>query len=333
VLTITGQYDDDQLGALRHHDLHIAGVPSEVAGRHHVVIGPWDHAATRTGDRSFGGLTFAESSSIDIRALHADWYNWVLGRGSKPDFLTDRVMYFHSGEDRWRAAADIPAGPQVLRLYPLAQQSDGHHRVLSAAPPVTAEAVELKADPRNIAADSRDEPDESAYFGDPAALRQSSNPSLVFVTPPLPEPVDLSGRFHARLTLAADVRDFDILVGAYRLTDDGSTILLGERVLRARYRSSLRHAEPWPVDTPVSVEITHFPFISLRTSPGDRLAMMIRSPHRYYEPNFQTGGVIADETMGDAVPGVIRLVQDPDQPSYLAFPLAEPPPRVPPSGH
>jgi predicted acyl esterase len=234
VLTITGVYDDDQLGALRYHDEHIAAVKPDVGRRHQVVIGPWDHMGTRTAARSFGGLTFAESSEIDLLALQSDWFDWVLGRAGKPEILPDRVVYFHSGEDTWRSAPDIPAGPARLRLYPLA---DGR---LETTEPASAQTVELIADPRNAA-------DES-----------------------LPAAVDLSGRFVARLVLAADVPDFDLLLGVYRMHADGKTTLLGEALFRARHRTSLRAATPWPMD---------------------------------------------------AVPGVIRLVQDPDRPSYLDFPL------------
>jgi hypothetical protein len=102
---------------------------------------------------------------------------------------------------------------------------------------------------------------------------------------------------------------------------DGKTTLLGEALFRARYRASLRAATPWPIDEPTAVVITDFPFISLRIDSGDRLALVIRSPHRVFQPNFQTGGAVSEETLEDAVPGVIRLVQDPDRPSYLDFPL------------
>lgn len=314
VLTVTGQYDDDQHGALRYHDEHIAAVKPEVAARHHVVIGPWDHRGTRTAARTFGGLTFAESSEIDTIVLHADWYDWVLGRAGKPEFLTDRVVYFHSGEDRWRSRPDIPAGPQLLWLHPAAGG------VLTPAEPQAAHTVELVADPRNATDESRAEPKEDTYFVDDTALR--GNHTLVHTTAPLPEPVDLSGRFHARLTLATDLKDFDLLVGVYRLPKDGSTVLLGESRFRARYRGSLRAPTAWPAGVPVSVDIAGFPFVSLRTEPGDRIALTIRPPHRGYQPNFQTGGTISEETLADAVPGVIRLIQDPAQPSYLTLPLA-----------
>jgi hypothetical protein len=76
---------------------------------------------------------------------------------------------------------------------------------------------------------------------------------------------------------------------------DGKTTLLGEALFRARHRTSPRAATPWPIDEPTVVEITDFPFISLRTDPGDRLALVIRSPHRVLQPNFQTGGAVSEE--------------------------------------
>ncbi|MEV8336666.1 CocE/NonD family hydrolase [Streptomyces niveus] len=45
VLAITGQYDDDQLGTLTYNARHPAT---------HLVVGPWDHAGTRTAARSAG---------------------------------------------------------------------------------------------------------------------------------------------------------------------------------------------------------------------------------------------------------------------------------------
>lgn len=312
VLTVTGQYDDDQLGALRYHDEHIAAVKPDVARRHHVVIGPWDHMGTRSGARSFGGLTFAEACEIDITALQADWYDWVLGRGGKPGLLTDRVVYFHSGQDAWRCAPDLPAGPEFLRLYPV----DGG---LAVAAPSVPQTVEFRADPRTVTEDSRNDPDEDTYFGDGAPLRHTGN--LVLTTEPFVEALDLSGRFHARLVLASELADFDLLLGAYRVHDDGKTTLLGEALFRARYHRSLRAATPWPAGVPTPVEISEFSFISQRTTPGDRLALVIRLPHRTFQPNFHTGGEVADETLADAVPGMIRIVQDPELPSYLAFPL------------
>ena len=52
-------------------------------------------------------------------ALHADWYDWVLGRGPKPAFLHDRVAYFMMGADEWRYAKTLEAASsgKGLNLY------------------------------------------------------------------------------------------------------------------------------------------------------------------------------------------------------------------------
>ena len=47
ILTITGQYDDDQPGALHYYKQHMQS-SSPARQRHYLVIGPWDHAGTRT---------------------------------------------------------------------------------------------------------------------------------------------------------------------------------------------------------------------------------------------------------------------------------------------
>ena len=48
ILTITGQYDGDQAGAFAHYREHFAHGSDAAKQRHYLIIGPWDHAGTRT---------------------------------------------------------------------------------------------------------------------------------------------------------------------------------------------------------------------------------------------------------------------------------------------
>jgi predicted acyl esterase len=278
VLTITGQYDDDQLGALTYHDQHVA----HPAADHRLVIGPWDHRGTRTGARSVGGLTFAEQSTLDLSALQADWFDWVLGRAQRPAFLGGRVVYFHIGEDRWRSGDSIPDGPEGLTLYP-----DGSS--LSRTPPVSRTA-ELAIDPRKD--DHRGYPrEDNAVAGDIADLS-----GLVHTSGPVGEVLDISGRPRVRLAVTADLPDFDLIAELFVLRDQA--IWLGEALMRARYHP----ASP-------TVEL-RFPFISLRTGEADRFALVVRPPHHRYQVNQQAGGEVSAETGADAVAGTVCLVQD-----------------------
>lgn len=278
VLTITGQYDDDQLGALTH-------LFAATNAAHDVVIGPWDHAGTRTASTSFGGLTVDDASKIDLKALHADWFDWTLGRAERPPFLADRVTYFHIGENRWRTSPTIPQGEHALDI---------------------PAAATLTLNPRNASA--RPTQFEAETFVFPLADLSAHQESFLYITDPLPDPIDITGRPTAHLTLSSDLPDFDLLVSIYLVRADNA-VKLGEHPFRARHAT-----------TPIT--LPNFPFISLRTEPGDRIALLITPPGLNYAPNFHTGGSVVDELPSRAVAGTVRIHQSPDQPSYLRLPLA-----------
>ncbi|MFE5842095.1 CocE/NonD family hydrolase [Streptomyces niveus] len=190
VLTVTGQYDDDQLGALTYLEQH---PPTHTASR--LVIGPWDHAGTRSAANTFGGLNFPADSAIDLLALHADWYDWILDRGPCPNFLAEPVTYYHIGAG-WRHAPSLhEKQPTLLRL------------------PETT----LVMDPALV----EDEPQEFR--------EELADGAFVHTTPAH----DVSGRPRAVLNLSTDLPDFDLLVQLYLLRDDAT--LLSETVFRARH--------------------------------------------------------------------------------------------------
>lgn len=203
VLTITGQYDDDQLGALTHLDRHDAGHPGAPLppDRHtasHLVMGPWDHPGTRSAARSFGGLEFTQDCVIDLPALHADWYDWVLGRGPCPDFLADRVTYFHIGGG-WRHSPSLPEGPPARLDLP---------------------ATTLRLDPDLV----EDEPD---------GFREELTDTAFVHTAPAHA---VTGRPRVVLTLSSDLPDFDLLVQLYLLpSGEDDATLLTETPFRARH--------------------------------------------------------------------------------------------------
>src|ERR1700730_7004822 len=87
ILTITGSHDDDQPGALTHYREYMKNASPEARTRHYLVIGPWDHAGTRTPSAQFGGLSFGPVSLVDLRKLHLAWYAWTMQGGPKPEFL------------------------------------------------------------------------------------------------------------------------------------------------------------------------------------------------------------------------------------------------------
>src|SRR5262249_23725761 len=87
ILTITGHYDGDHPGAMTFYRAHMKyGTPDDTA-RHYLIIGPWDHPATRTPRKEIGGMKFGDASMVDLNKLHREWYDWTMKGGPKPEFL------------------------------------------------------------------------------------------------------------------------------------------------------------------------------------------------------------------------------------------------------
>src|SRR5882724_5508624 len=115
IMTITGQYDGDELGALTYYRDHMANASPEARAKHFLIIGPWDHAGTRTPADEVAGVKFGRGAIVDLNDLHRQWYDWTMKAGPKPPFLKSQVAYYllapgNSGANgKWKYADDFAA--------------------------------------------------------------------------------------------------------------------------------------------------------------------------------------------------------------------------------
>src|SRR5256714_2142253 len=125
ILTITGQYDGDELGAMTYYRDHIANASAEARAKHYLIIGPWDHAGTRTPTDETGGVKFGPGAVVDLNDLHRQWYEWTMKNGPKPQFLKNQVAYYllapgNSGANgEWKYADSfetLVANPKIFYL-------------------------------------------------------------------------------------------------------------------------------------------------------------------------------------------------------------------------
>ena len=94
VFTATGFFDDDQPGALHCYRRFLRYASPKEASAILLVIGPWDHLGTQHPQKVIDGLSIPDAAVLDMNKLHADWYDWVLGRSPRPELLRDRVTYY-----------------------------------------------------------------------------------------------------------------------------------------------------------------------------------------------------------------------------------------------
>jgi len=326
ILTITGDYDGDQPGAMTYYQRHMRYGAAEAVANHYLIIGPWDHAGTRTPKAEVGGLKFGPASVLDLNDLHRQWYDWTMKAGPKPEFLKKRVAYYVTGAEAWKYAdtlEGIASERRVLYLGSSGTAADAFHSgTLSAEKPAGAAADHYVYDPLDTryGALERTE-EEKPVLSQRSALNLFGN-GAVYHTEPFAEDTEVSGYVKLTVWLAMDVPDTDLEADVYEIQPDGTSIGLTSGVMRARYRESLRTAKPVPVGETVGYVFDDFTWFSRRIAKGSRLRLVISCPNSInVEKNYNSGGDVTRETAKDARTAHIAVVHDAAHPSAIEFPV------------
>jgi putative CocE/NonD family hydrolase len=325
ILTITGSYDADQPGALKHYREHLKYAPEEIAAQHYLVIGPWDHAGTRIPKAEFGGLTVGAGSLVDLPKLHLQWYAWTMQDGRKPEFLQKRVAYYVICADRWRYTDTLEAITDHFDAYYLSacgNPSDVFHSgTLSPTESVSDNPSHYRYDPRDTSGGAF----EAASYVDQRVIHGSVGKQLIYHSAPFEEDKEVSGFFKLRAWLSIDQPDTDFEATVYEVGLDGKSVWLSSDCIRARYRESLREANLIRTTDPLPYDFNQFCFHSRVMRQGTRLRLVIgpvSSTRR--ERNFNSGGVIAKESIQDARAVNVMLFHDREYPSVLHVPIGRP---------
>jgi uncharacterized protein len=328
ILSITGHYDGDQLGALKHYREFMRHAAPAAREKHFLIIGPWDHAGTRTPNAEVDGLTFGEASLLDLNKLHKEWYDWTMKGGAKPDFLQKRVAYYvvGPGAETWKYAGDLDSIATERRTLYLSSEGGRANDVFQSGR-LTPE-LPRRSDPDRWVYDPLDvRPAERERLPAPSLTDQRAvldldGSGVIYHTEPFPETTEISGQVRLTVYMALDVPDTDFQVTLSEILPDGSSVALTSDLLRARYRNSLEKAEPVPAGKIERYVFDGFTWFSRQVSRGSRLRLVIASPNSIYlEKNYNSGGVVADESAKDARTAHITLYHDAGHPSALEIPV------------
>ena len=336
ILSITGQYDGDQPGAFEHYRLHMAHAGSAAKARHYLIIGPWDHPGTRTPKEEVGGLKFGKASVLDLNKLHREWYDWTMKSGAKPDFLKNRVAYYvlGNGAEDWRYADTLEAVTQESRPLYLASREGRANELfdsgmLEAGAPSDAKPDRYVYDPLDTSSAKVDGSEVSNMLTDQRWILQQSGKYLIYHTAPFDHATDIAGFPKLTAFIALDQPDTDFQAMLYEILPDGSSVSLSGASLRARYRASLRDAVPVTPGKIERYDFDRFMFVARRLQAGSRLRLIIAPINSLYsEKNYNSGGIVAEETGKDAHTVTATLYHDAQHPSALYLPIAAPVPEA-----
>jgi putative CocE/NonD family hydrolase len=329
ILSVTGQYDGDQPGALEFYAEHMQYGSAAAKAKHFLVIGPWDHPGTRTPRAEFGGITFGAASVLDMNALHKAWYDWTLKNGKKPEFLKDRVAFYVSGEEAWRYAPSLETVTARSESWYLDSTASRANSVfasgdLSLGKPGSGKPDSFIHDPLDISSLTIKslKPPAGDYLDQRATLT-SNGTQLVYHTPMFDKDTDLAGFFRLSAYIGLDQPDADLSASIHEIKADGTSLALSSDDIRARYRESLRKAKPVKPGAIERYDFDSFNFIAQRINKGSRLRLVIRPVNSMHsEKNYNSGGVVAEESGKDARKVRVTLYHDAKRPSMLQVPLA-----------
>jgi len=330
ILSITGQYDGDQPGAFMHYREHMAHASVAAKARHYLIIGPWDHAGTRTPKEEVSGLKFGKASLIDLNQLHREWYDWTMKSGSRPAFLKDRVAYYMAGTgaEDWRYANTLEAITRESRPLYLSSR-EGHANELfdsgALAPSVANEVTPDRYvyDPLDVSSAKVDGAETPNMLTDQRWVLQQSGKYLIYHSAPFDKETEIAGFPQLTAFIALDQPDTDFRVMLFEIQPDGSSVALSGASLRARYRASTREAHLVEKGKIERYDFDHFTFVARRLQAGSRLRLIVAPMNTLYsEKNYNSGGVVAEETGKDARTVTATLYHDALHPSALYLPIA-----------
>ncbi|HXU30198.1 MAG TPA: CocE/NonD family hydrolase, partial [Thermoanaerobaculia bacterium] len=330
ILTITGHYDGDQPGALSYYREHLRYAPQAVRDRHYLIIGPWDHAGTRTPNAQVGGLTFGEASVLDLNDLHKEWYDWTMKGGPKPKFLEKRVAWYTPPGDGWRYVDSIEEIAKETLTFHL--DSDGtpgaatdafHAGRLAAEPAAQAGTDAYVYDPKDTRAATWQTADDDDFLVDQSGAMRLAGDGLVYVSAPFPAATEITGWPRLVAWIALDAPDVDLQAALYEILPSGKSILLSAAQMRARYRESVREAKAVRPGQALPYTFDTFTFFSRQIAAGSRLRLILTSPNAIgQQKNWAAGGEVARESIRDARTVHVRLLHDREHPSRLELPIA-----------
>jgi len=329
ILSITGHYDGDQIGALTYYRRHMQHATHQARESHFLIIGPWDHAGTRTPKKEVGGLTFGEASVLDLNRLHREWYDWTMKGGPRPEFLKKRVAYYLAGAEVWKYADSLDSISNETRTFYLSslsgQANDAFRSgMLTGQKPGMSAPDTYTYDPLDTRpADFYQQEIKNFITDQTNALNLLGN-GVVYHSEPFDANTEVTGQLRLVVWIAIDVPDTDFSVEVDEVKPNGTSIMLTTDLMRARYRDSLLEEKLVKPNEINMYEFNGFYFFSRQIAKGSRLRLVLNCPNSIFvEKNYNGGGVVASESGKDARTAHVTVYHDAEHSSRLEVPIVK----------
>jgi hypothetical protein len=144
---------------------------------------------------------------------------------------------------------------------------------------------------------------------------------VLFTTPPLAEPVEVTGRVRAKLFVSSSAADTDLSVRLCDVYPDGKSYLFTDGILRLRYRNSFEKPEPLTPGEMATVTVDCWS-TSIIFNRGHRIRVAVTSSNfPRFDVNPGTGQLWSDDAA--KVKQTNRIYCDAAHPSCIVLPIVK----------
>jgi putative CocE/NonD family hydrolase len=329
-LSVTGWFDVSFAGSPANYNGMKKFGATQQARRPSLIIGPWSHVMF---ERSVGGIDYGPEATFDVKSYSVRWFDHFLkgiDNGIENDFP---VHVFVMGENRWHAERDWPLPQTVFTKYYL----DSSVRVASLSGALTTLLPRTDAsdsytyDPNNPTLDPTAFCKDGSGNLDGAWDTGSAGTTddvLVYETPSLTSPVEVTGPVEATLYAVTSVQDTDWMVRLLDVQPDGRSLLLADGVLRARSRGKDGRFNAEQLSTIDAGKIYKYTIRFWRGTgnlfkQGHRIRLEISSSwYPFFLPNLNSGSDnLADIPISKARVARQTVHHGPKFPSHVVLPI------------
>jgi hypothetical protein len=334
-----------------------AALSGRIQGPVYLIMGPWIHGAQ--GRSAHGQLSFGKDAAIaDPLAWRLEWFDaWLKGKPTKvgreaPFSSRVRIFVMGTGDcskgadgldqhgGYWRDEAEWP----LARAKPTPFYFHGGGTLSAEAPAADRASTSYVFDPKDPVPtiggqissgdgillqggwDQRGGP-HVWNFPQPIPL-SARNDVLVFQTPPLAADVEVTGEIEVKLWVSSDAPDTDFTA---KLVDvhppgphhpGGFDLLIGDAILRARFRDSLSEEKRMEPGNVYPVRIRLYPTSNVFKK-GHRIRVDLSSSNfPRFDVNPNTGEPLNDHRQWKKAVNTIH--HDRQRPSHILLPLVPP---------
>lgn len=300
ILTTTGYYDDDQLGALYYYKQYQKWNKSD---NYYLLIGPYDHFGAQGYPKAaLNDYTIDEVANIPIQEIVFQWFNYTLKNGPKPEILKDKVNYQLMGANVWNHAPSLDKmSNDKLTFHISSTKNNGNYSLITSKLQklnFITQTIDFKD--RSIIKATNDNNYCGFELMQPKKLPE--NPDLiVFESQPLQETMAITGALRANLVMECNKKDLDIVIQLYEKRPDGTYFALSNNIQRASLAKDSTKRQLLKPNVIEYIPVNTNFLACKQLQKGSQIVILLGvNKNQDWQINYGTGKDVSDESIKDA---------------------------------